>query len=149
MTNTLIKIAHRGNTNGPSDRENEPSYIMDALGKYDVEIDVWWDSGFWLGHNNPTYKVDEDFLQNHKLWCHAKNLNALIEMRKNPLIHCFYHNEDDATLTSLGHIWCYPGKEKPGAVANQPEWHGDVEEFDPCGYEGVCSDYIDLIKWRQ
>ncbi len=145
MTNTLIKISHRGNTIGPSSNENEPKHIKFALKTYDVEIDVWWKDGFWLGHDKPTYKVDQNFLRNPKLWCHAKNMEALVKMRSDPEIHCFFHGEDDATLTSRGHIWCFPGKEIPGSIVNQPEWFGNLEQLDLTGYEGVCSDYIDLV----
>ena len=76
----MILISHRGNLNGKNkERENEPLYIIEATEKgYDVEIDVWWkEDRFYLGHDEPYYKVNINFLQNRKFWCHAKNIEAL------------------------------------------------------------------------
>ena len=81
----MILISHRGNLNGASAYENHPEYIQEALNQgFDVEIDVWWidDTGFWLGHDKPQYLVDEYYLENPKLWCHAKNLEALLNLSK-------------------------------------------------------------------
>ena len=108
----MIFISHRGNMTGINPkRENEPLYIVEALEKgFDVEIDVWYKKGqFYLGHDEPQYKVKREFLQNRKLWCHAKNIEALNKMLKED-IHCFWHQEDDVTLTSKGFMWTYPGK---------------------------------------
>ena len=57
-------IAHRGNTNGRNKlEENSPDYIKDAIKKgYDVEIDAWLMDGIYLGHDNPEYETDIDFL---------------------------------------------------------------------------------------
>ena len=107
----MIKIAHRGNTNGRvPELENDPNYINSALSKgYFAEVDVWYKNGnFYLGHDEPSYPVDEDFLENGKLLCHAKNIEALHSMLKNPNIHCFWHEGDLCTLTSQGFIWQYP-----------------------------------------
>jgi hypothetical protein len=35
-----------------------------------------------LGHDEPHYETDYKFLMNEKLWCHAKSLDALFEMKK-------------------------------------------------------------------
>jgi hypothetical protein len=89
---TIKLISHRGNINGPNKKlENSPNYIREALDHgFDVEIDVWvLDGKYFLGHNAPQYPVLEEFLQNEKLWCHAKNLAALEQMLQNPKIHCF------------------------------------------------------------
>jgi len=110
-------ISHRGNLNGPNSiTENSIIAISAALDKgFDVEIDVWFKSGKWyLGHDKATYIVDESFLENRKLWCHAKNLDALNLMLKNKKIHCFWHQNDDFTLTSKNYIWTYPDKDTTG-----------------------------------
>ena len=63
-------ISHRGNINGPRrELENKPRYINQALELgYDVEIDVWWkEDEFWLGHDEPQFKVNRQFLQNDKV----------------------------------------------------------------------------------
>ena len=62
----MIFIAHRGNLNGPNkEMENKPEYILKALNKdFYVEIDVWYiNNSFFLGHDNPDYKIDIEFLK--------------------------------------------------------------------------------------
>ena len=105
-------ISHRGNIDRVNENlENNPNYIQKALDLgYDVEIDVRLiDENLFLGHDNPDFEVSLDFLKNEKLWCHAKNLDALDFMIKEE-IQCFWHQEDDYTITSTGKIWAYPGK---------------------------------------
>ena len=142
----MILISHRGNINGKIPlRENEPSYIKDAIKKgYNVEIDVWWyNNSFYLGHDVPTYKVDVKYLHDYRLWCHAKNLEAIVEMSKHPTIHYFWHQKDDITLTSKGYIWAYPGKQPiKNSIAVLPELYND--DLGVC--KGVCSDNILKIK---
>jgi hypothetical protein len=141
----MILISHRGNIDGKIlERENNPDYINEALRLgYDVEIDVWFiDNRFWLGHDCPQYKTDYKFLMNEKFWCHAKNLDALMEMKKYA-IHYFWHENDTVTLTSKNYIWAYPGKQPiKGSIACMPELENDsVLEC-----KGICSDYIKLYK---
>ena len=147
----MILISHRGNINGKIPlRENEPSYIKDAIKKgYNVEIDVWWyNNSFYLGHDNPLYKINPEFLQQPELWCHAKNLEAIVEMKKFDAwylknIHYFWHQKDDVTLTSRNYIWAYPGKQPiEDSIAVLPEIHKD--NLDVC--KGICSDYIEKYK---
>lgn len=136
-------ISHRGNISGPNpEKENSPCYILDALKKYEVEIDVWFiNSVFYLGHNAPVYPISSSFLRHPKLWCHAKNIEALVEMLKDEAIHCFWHQTDDVVLTSRKYIWAYPGKRmsKERGIAVCPE---RVEGWDIDKAVGVCSDYI-------
>ena len=108
----MILISHRGNIDGKKpELENTPNYIQKALDLgYHVEIDIWYDNGFYLGHDFPQYEISFNYLINDKLWCHAKNIEAIIEMKKYP-IHYFWHQEDDITLTSKEYIWAYPGKQ--------------------------------------
>ena len=137
----MILISHRGNLSGPIPQlENSPKYIWSALNSgFDVEIDVWFHDGdFWLGHDEPQYKVDVEFLINDKFWCHAKNIEALLEMKKYP-IHYFWHESDKITLTSKNFIWAYPSSIViPQSITLFPEKfnHGNVE------YYGLCSDFI-------
>lgn len=136
----MILISHRGNLDGKSSFENNPKHIQEALLQdFDVEIDVWWfeDSGFWLGHDNPQYQVDKYYLENPKFWCHAKNIEGLYKMIQNKNIHCFWHQDDDVTLTSKGYLWTYPNKQlTPKSIAVLPE--RIIEEE----VAGFCSDYI-------
>jgi hypothetical protein len=107
-------IAHRANLNGPnkSTENSIPAINVALYHGLDVEIDVWYKNDKWyLGHDKPKYIIDESFLENKRLWCHAKNLNALHLMLKNKKIHCFWHQNDDFTLTSKNYIWTYPLKD--------------------------------------
>jgi hypothetical protein len=134
-------ISHRGNLNGPSIYENVPYHIQQCLSDgVECEIDVWKiQDKFYLGHNNPEHEVDFSFLRQKGLWCHTKNLEALSEMLKQN-INCFWHQNDDFTLTSSGFIWTYPNKNVLNnsiIVDNDPKWK---EKNYEC--YGVCSDYI-------
>lgn len=146
-------ISHRGNITGPDpSKENMPSYIQHALNTgFHVEIDVWVkDSMVFLGHDQPLYKIDLDFLKNEQLWCHAKNLDALKLMLDNKdTIHCFTHTNDEFTLTSRGHIWTFPGaplSEK--SIIVLPEKCGDIKDARITECKGMCSDYVWFYKMR-
>jgi len=120
----MNKIAHRGNTKGKSNRENDPQRIREAAEEYFVEVDVWYeDDCFWLGHDKPEYRTTVEFLKNDKLFCHAKNIHALHKMLESN-VHCFWHEEDEVTLTSKGFVWKYPE-----VYLNGNLW-------------GVCSDWL-------
>jgi hypothetical protein len=139
-------ISHRGNISGKQPGlENMPEYVLDTLKKgYDVEIDVWYNNGFWLGHDEPTFPIGVSFLKNKKLWCHAKNLEALSMMKKENDIHYFWHQSDDYTITSQKYIWTYPNKLLYcDSICVLPEL-GHAENIKDC--YGICSDYIE--KWK-
>lgn len=144
----MILISHRGNINGKNiPLENNPDYIKDAIHLgYDVEVDIWYSNNtFWLGHDNPKYQIGLYFLleNSDKLWCHAKNIEAIIEMKKEKDINCFWHQKDDITLTSKGYVWAYPGKQPiKNSIAVLPEIYQD--NLDVC--RGVCSDYVENYK---
>jgi hypothetical protein len=107
----MIKVAHRGNYEGRNPaKENSISYIERALERgYHVEVDVWKKNGrYLLGHDSPQYDVKDTFLQNKKLICHAKNIEAFHSMLEDDKIHCFWHEQDLCTLTSRSWIWMYP-----------------------------------------
>ena len=146
----MILISHRGNLNGKSDRENSPDYIEEALDQdFDVEIDVWYiDGEFWLGHDIPQYKVSEGFLEHPSLWCHAKNIDALYVMNTNYHIHCFWHQEDDVTLTSREFFWTYPGKQlTEKSICVLPEFEDRKGKVILSkNIAGICSDYIKQFK---
>ena len=105
----MIVISHRGNIRGPvPDKENRPSYIDCAIGNgYHVEIDIRSINGeLWLGHDEPQYKVDHNWLdkRRHYLWLHCKNLEAAKECWA---YHSFCHTSDPFTYTSTGKIWLH------------------------------------------
>lgn len=121
----IEKIAHRGNTRGRNlDLENKPSEIEKVSKDFYVEVDVWYkENSYWLGHDTPDYQVSLSFLKNAKLFCHAKNIEALHQMLKDE-VHCFWHEGDEVTLTSKGYVWKYPEVYYNGSL-----W-------------GVCSDWL-------
>tara|TARA_B100000530_G_scaffold311999_1_gene239382 strand:+ start:47 stop:505 length:459 start_codon:yes stop_codon:yes gene_type:complete len=144
-----ILISHRGNVTGPnSDRENHPDYIDEAISAgYNVEIDVWRISDeMILGHDVPQYKIDMNFLfdRQDSLWCHAKNVEALSFMTVWEKLNCFWHQEDDVTLTSKGYIWTYPGKQlTENSICVKPS-PANI----PTLCAGICDDEIELIAER-
>ena len=146
----MRKISHRGNLFGPNpERENSPHYIFEALAEgFDVEIDVWYLTGtIQLGHDKPTYTVNKKMLNMNGLWCHAKNIKAL-EYMTNEGINCFWHQEDDVTLTSKGYIWTHSDYNiyTPKSVICHME-RPSIEElkvYKDC--YGLCSDYIGVIE---
>lgn len=142
-------IAHRGLFQGPDKgKENRPSQIQLALDKgYDCEIDVWWiKNQWWLGHDEPQYMVEEEFIGKQGLWLHCKNLDALHELISRPFKYVyFWHQEDDFTLTSNDVIWTYPGKTLTNnSVAVVPERCDKYWEYvKTVDIVGVCTDYVE------
>ena len=136
-------ISHRGNLEGTNPIwENHPNYIEKALNLFDVEIDVWNINNCWfLGHDKPQYQIKIDFLFNNKLWCHAKNIEALSKMLEYN-IHCFYHDKDDYTITSKGYIWAYPNKPLINSGISVVFGKNIPENFNGMG---ICTDYASLI----
>lgn len=143
----MILISHRGNINGKiEEAENRPDYIDDTIKMgYDVEIDMWWvDGRTYLGHDEPQYEVDDNWLNKRidRLWIHCKNIELLNWIRSTSL-HYFWHENDTITLTSKNYIWAYPGKQPIiGSIAVMPEIYND--NISQC--LGVCSDYIQNYK---
>ena len=144
----MILISHRGNISGahPED-ENSPLYIVKALDMgYQVEIDVWLiDGAFYLGHDEPQYKIRESFLMNNSFWCHAKNLEALSRLIKLD-VNCFWHENDDFTLTSNRKIWTYPNKqvnENSVIVCKNIE---ETIKYSNMQIFGICSDFVGDLK---
>jgi len=141
----MIFISHRGNLSGKNKKfENKPAYIHNAIKKgFNVEIDVWYKDGFYLGHDKPEFKVSTKFLENKKLWCHAKNLKALEQLQKINTKY-FWHQEDDYTLTSNGYIWTYPGKIlSKKSICVLPELKKNKLSK---SISGICSDFIEMYK---
>jgi hypothetical protein len=143
----MLLISHRGNLNGPNpEKENSIPYIEEAISLgYDVEIDLWLvDEDLFLGHDSPQYKINLDWIITRKdlLWVHCKNIKAieyLNGLEKNG-INYFWHQSDEVTLTSMGFIWAYPGKQPISkSIAVLPELNNN-EDLLSC--YGVCSDYV-------
>ena len=141
-------ISHRGNILGSnSANENKPEYIKLAISAgYDCEVDVWYtNNSFYLGHDKPIYKINTDFLINNKLWCHAKNLASLDKMI-DMSVHCFWHENDNYTLTSNNYIWTYPGQKltKRSIIVDKNMTGNYDYELDHV--YGICSDYVGQVN---
>jgi hypothetical protein len=140
-------ISHRGNVNGPNvEFENSASYIESAIKLgFDVEVDIWKiNNELYLGHDMPQYKVTLDWIINYYdcLWVHCKNIEAFVYFKsienKENRINFFWHENDTLTLTSLGYIWAFPGKQPiHNSIGVLPELFND--ELDVCS--GICTDY--------
>jgi hypothetical protein len=146
----MIKlIAHRGNVTGISKNENSVNHIKEALNAgYDAEVDLRYINGeWWLGHDEPQYKIDSPFnlFDNSRIWWHCKNFAALEKLQGSNLNY-FWHQEDDHTLTSKGFIWTYPGKEIGiNNVIVMPESVMSLDEIKKLKCFAICSDLIQRI----
>ena len=138
----MILISHRGNINGRNPNlENGQRYCQKAFDAgYNVEIDVhFYDGILWTGHDRPQYRVEDDFLLQEEVWCHAKDIMALRRLLELET-HCFFHQNDPVTLTSKGYMWTYPTQpltEK--SICVKPE----VQLIALKHSAGICSDVIE------
>ncbi|KKL75413.1 hypothetical protein LCGC14_2055130 [marine sediment metagenome] len=95
-----------------------------------------------MGHNEPCYVVDLEFLGIKGLWIHCKNYEALQDLSQRDL-NVFFHTDEDYVLTSKNYIWAYPGKlGGKYTICVMPEWN----DFPTNGFAGICSDYIGDYK---
>lgn len=145
----MIRIAHRGNVNGPQESphtENEPYRLVGAIARgFDVEVDVWYvDGEILLGHDEPNHLVDRQFIQDigDNAWFHCKNVEAL-EMFINdlPYLRYFWHETDKHTLTSDGYIWTYPGNKITNKSILVYLGKPDLTKFEVMPH-AICSDYV-------
>ena len=148
----MILISHRGNLDGRVvEKENHPNYIDAAIkAGYEGEVDLWEiDGELFLGHDEPQYPIDFDWLEERSsvLWIHCKNIDALLSCTDDDyslaMLNFFWHEEDTVTLTSFNWIWAYPGKQPiKGSIAVMPEINND--NISEAG--GICSDFIKNYK---
>lgn len=155
-----LLIAHRGLLDGPDPSlENLPSTIELArnLG-YDVELDLWKVGDRWyLGHDSPAHLIDIGWLRSidretngdtHHAWIHAKNIDALYSLRIEGWDgHFFYHQNDDAVITSTGYLWTNPGQQlTPLSICVMPEWIDAIDRATDLSVSGFCSDFTRRIE---
>jgi hypothetical protein len=139
-------IAHRGLTNGPdSVLENTTVAIESAIQNgFDVEVDIWKiQDKIYLGHDEPKESVELEFLLRPQIWAHAKNLEALQYMLANK-VHCFWHEDDQYTITSMGYIWTYPGRDLTDmSVMVMPERvYNNLSGITKTNCYAICSDFV-------
>ena len=141
-------ISHRGNISGRNpEKENSPQYIQDALNLgYDVEIDIWYvNNKYFLGHDSPQYEVEKDFINSikNRSWFHCKNEDALSNIGEDfDRINFFWHDRDKYTMTSMGHVWSFPGETMvKNSIMLFPENYPENKNQILLS-SGICSDYI-------
>lgn len=140
-------ISHRGNVNGKLiDRENTQSYIEEAMSYgFDVEIDIWSvDGKLFLGHDEPTYLVEEEWIEAYSsyLWIHGKNQEAIEKLVLNKNLNVFWHETDKMTFTSKGLLWLYPENYSEQGITVVL----GKKEIIQKKIFGVCTDYP--LSWR-
>jgi hypothetical protein len=141
-------ISHRGNIYGPNKEiENLPSQILLAIKSgFDVEIDLWSeDNRLFLGHDYPEHEIPISFLRDNqsRLWIHCKNLEAIESLKRFlPTSNFFWHQSDDFTLTNLGYIWTYPGKQttEHSVIVDLSETPSSSQPL-----FGICTDYPERV----
>jgi hypothetical protein len=104
---------------------------------------VWYIDGLlYLGHDEPQYGIDLRWFTDRisKLWIHCKNIEAIQFFKDTQHeFNYFWHENDTLTLTSIKHIWVYPGKQPiKNSIAVMPELYDDPIS----GCSGICSDFI-------
>jgi hypothetical protein len=144
----MIFIAHRGNIDGSKQkRENSPEYLLEAMNAgYHVETDVRYkDNRLYLGHETyGLYPITLDFLQDSRIWAHAKTPETLDFLVRNSQVHCFWHQGLDLmTLTSKGFIWSL----KNLAIEDKAIWV-NIEGVIPSefGMYAICTDSPKRLK---
>lgn len=144
----MIYISHRGNLCGKnSEFENNPVRIDECINLgFDVEIDLRYEKDkLFLGHDFSQYEITYDWIlkRNAKLWIHCKDhssINFLYDKFDN--CNFFWHQNDDYTMTSLGFLWAYPGKEPQGnkCIMVLPELFFNSIHDKNC--LGICTDNV-------
>ena len=134
-------ISHRGNLEGRfPELENHPDYIEKAFkANLNVKVDIWVvDGKLMLGHDSGQHQIDLGWLNSkfHRLWLHAKNLEAVEYFNNTTWFNWFWHVEDAMTLTSKGYIWTRSGVYLPGGIVVEQEFK-ELPEF----IKGVCTDF--------
>lgn len=148
----MIYIAHRGLFMGPDKKkENQPQQIRLALELgYQCEVDLWVLNGtLYLGHDEPQYHVTREFMEDTRLWIHAKNLNGLYWLREQKdQLNYFWHESDKYTLTSKQYIWTNPGNNlTSNSVMVMPEYEDTtLANAIEADCYAICSDYVKKIK---
>lgn len=148
----MILISHRGNINKiDRKKENSQSYIQEAIDlDYEVEIDIWLHNKcLYLGHDNPTYMVDLNWLEKRKnyLWIHCKNFEALSYLI-NSNLRIFYHLQEDYTIISDKHIWAHNLSQTNSKCIIPLLSKKEIVEWEITDVYGVCSDFIEVLKDR-
>lgn len=149
----MIIISHRGNLVGRVPQlENSPDYIDKAINSgFDVEIDVRWDNGIWLGHDIAQYPIDANWLLNRKdsLWVHIKDIR-----NSQPIINsglrCFFHEQERHSLIlNSQYVWTHDLSEAATFSIIPLLSKSDIGLYpNYIHVKGICTDYPYLLNKR-
>lgn len=151
----MILYSHRGNLNKRDiDNENKPLIIDKAINKgFRVEVDIRYINGsYWLGHDNPEYKVSLDWIvdRRNELLIHCKNLRSIYELSNCAYrLAYFAHKKDQYSLINNGLIWVDDISLKLNKKCIIPLIaQKDVENYYKYAniVGGICTDYPEFIK---
>jgi hypothetical protein len=145
----MIIISHRGNLNGPDNlKENTPAQIDECINrKIPVEIDVWvQNNSIYLGHDAPVVRIGLEFILDrcHMLFVHCKNKEAFEYFLDFPAVNCFWHQNDDYTLTSKRQIWTYPRKVTVAKSIIVCQTESETQEYLQKPIMGICTDFVEF-----
>lgn len=148
-------ISHRGNINGKVlEKENKPSYLDCAIfSKIEVETDIRWiDNKFYLGHDNPDYIINEEWILKRKeyIWFHCKNLEAAQKLETlSKDIKYFCHTNDPFISTSTNHFWVHDFTSNLNNQCIIPLLDEiDIKNFNNKIVYAVCTDYVNFCKYN-
>ena len=130
-------IAHRGNLNGISPRENDPQVIRQVLDHgLSVEVDLWEIEGrHFFGHDSPAYLVNLAEFDVQEVYFHLKTPHV------PRLLHAdaFAIDNDRYSLTLRGWLWTNYGQPVSAqSIMCAPELVGHREPLD--GFVSRCRD---------
>lgn len=141
----MIIISHRGNLEGRTELENSPAQIDEALNQFlPVEVDLRKYKGeIFLGHDEPQYKIDWDWLLDRPtLIVHVKTLDLIDDIASKD-IEWFYHVNEPVTFTSRGLQWSMPGYFfKHGISVELGTYDPNIAQ----NVAGICTDYP--LDWK-
>jgi hypothetical protein len=146
-------ISHRGNINGPvPEKENRPSYIDSAIQLgYDVEVDLRIiDNDFWLGHDEPQYKVELPWmlLRKDKIWFHCKDINSALVLAKfDQGFQYFCHSQEPYVCTSHKYLLIHDLTSNINDKCIIPLLSKeDIEKYNNSKPYAICTDFVNYIK---
>ena len=144
----MILISHRGNVDGVAiEKENTKSHIQQAIDLgYDVEVDIRYEKdNFLFGHDYGQYDVDLQWLldRKDKLWVHCKDFKSLSELI-NTKMRIFYHQNEDYTIISDGHIWAHNLTNVDDKCIIPLLNKKELKNWKRTDVYGICSDYVGI-----
>jgi hypothetical protein len=143
----MIFISHRGNLEGKGGEnlENHPDYINKALKEgFDVEIDVWFTDQLYLGHDDPQYLVDKQWLLDRKnrLWIHTKNFAAMDNLIDSDLRLFYHEKENHVAIANTKLVWSHNLQEATEKSVIPLLSLDDIKNWKQKPVYAICSDFV-------